>query len=217
MSKLILANFIKDEAHCINMMLDSVQPYISDIYFMIDDKTTDNTQEICEKRGCITIPYTFENFGKTWNTMLNWVKDKSDWLFVIAPDETIDEDFGKMLQPLVETIHKTEIDGVWFPRRHWEDLEKKVEYTKQKWYPDWQFRLIRNDFPRIHLIHYVHEWPIGLRRTIKVNKDINHFNMYWKPRIDYNFDKMNQLYEKLKQQQKKDGGHNIWPDGFVKE
>lgn len=212
MPKIISANFMKNEAHCVEMMLDSVQPYVDESYVLVDEATTDNTKEICDSRGCITDYFTFDNFAKVWNELLHGVKGKSDWIILIAPDETIDQDFGEMLQPLSERIHSTDVDGVWFPRRHWEDLEKKKEYTKQNWYPDWQLRFIRNDFPRIHLINYVHEWPVGLRKTARIEKDIHHYNMYWKPRIDYDFDKMNQLYNELATRQKKDGGKNIWPD-----
>lgn len=212
MPKLISANFVKNEAHCIEMMLDSVQPYVEESYVLVDRETTDNTFEICQRRGCFTDYFDFENFGKVWNTLLKWISGKSDWTIFIAPDETIDKDFGEALKPMINEIDKTNVDGVWFSRRHWEDLEKKIEYTKQNWYPDWQMRLLRNDFPRIHLINYVHEWPVGMRNQIRVKMDINHFNMYWKPIVAYNFEKMNKLYEKLKIQQSLDGGGNIWPD-----
>jgi hypothetical protein len=214
MPKLISANFVKNEAHCIEMMLDSVQPYVEKSYIMIDDTTTDNTYEICAKRKCVVGYFKFENFGKTWNELLSRLKGKGDWIILIAPDETIGSDFGVMLQPLVEKIHSTTIDGVWFPRRHWADLERKTLFEKDKiWYPDWQLRLIRNDYPRIHLKNLVHEWPVGLRKTIRIaDREINHFNAVWKPIINYNWDEMNKLYNKLMEEQKKTGGKNIWPD-----
>jgi glycosyltransferase involved in cell wall biosynthesis len=214
MPKLIAANFVKNEAHCIEKMFNSVLPYVEDSYILIDDRTTDNTAEICEEYGCHTKYFKFENFGKTWNTLLKWISGKSDWTVFIAPDETINSDFGEMLKPLAEQIDNTDIDGVWFTRRHWVDLEKRTLFEKDKiWFPDWQMRLLRNDYPRIHLINYVHEWPIGLRNTIRISdKEINHFNAYYKPRINYNWDEMNQLYGRLAEEQKKDGGKDIWPD-----
>ena len=215
MPKVISANFVKNEEHCIEMMLDSVQPYVEESYVLVDRETTDKTFEICKSRGCLVDHFDFENFSKVWNQLLYWVSGRSNWIILIAPDETIDSDFGEMLKPLAAQINSTEVDGVWFPRRHWLDLEKKEEYTKQNWYPDWQLRFIRNDFPRIHLKNYVHEWPVGLRKSIRMQgKDIHHYNMYWKPRIDYDFEKMNQLYNRLTEQQKKDGGNNIWPVGM---
>lgn len=211
MPKLIHATLVRNESHCIARMLETVLPHVDESYVMIDDRTTDNTEEIARSYGCHTMPATFENFAKFGNTLRRWISSKSDWYIGIAPDETITEDFGKMLKPLIAEIHETQVDVVGFCRRHWSDLEMKDEYTKQNWYPDWQYRLIRNDYPRIHLINYVHEWLVGDRKRIQVRADIHHFNMYWKPRINYNFEEMNKLYNALKAKQRKDGGHDIWP------
>lgn len=210
--KLIHATLVKDEEHCISRMLESVLPYVDESYVLIDDRTTDNTEKILVEHGCHTKLVRFENFGKCGNTVRKWVSGKSDWVFELAPDETIGEDFGKMLKPLAEEIQNTAIDGVWFCRRHWCDLEMENEYTKQNWYPDWQFRLYRNDYPRLHLVNYVHETPVGLRASIRVTADINHFNVYWKPRMNYDFEKMNQLYISLQEKQRRDRGYDIWPE-----
>jgi glycosyltransferase involved in cell wall biosynthesis len=211
--KLIHATVVKNEEHCIADMLETVLPYVDESYIMIDDRTTDKTEEIAKSYGCHTKHVKFENFAKMGNSLRLWINGKSDWYIGIAPDEKIMSDFGEMLKPLIEEIDETDVDLVGFPRRHWEDLEMKKEYTKQKWYPDFQFRLSRNDFPRIHLINYVHEWVVGDRKRVRVdNKDIHHFNVYWKPRISYNFDEMNKLYNELKNKQKKDGGIDIWPE-----
>ena len=183
---------------------------------MIDDTTTDNTKEIAENYAGHVKDFKFENFGKNWNIMLAWVNGKSDWIINIAPDETISPVFGKMLCQKIDEYQNTEVDGFHFPRRHWLDLEMTNEYTKANWYPDWQLRLIRNDYPRIHVIYYVHEPIVGTRQTIIVREhDINHFNLYWKKRVDYNLDEMDKLYRRLKMQQDKDGGKNIWPEEIV--
>lgn len=213
MPKLIHATLVRNEAHCIANMLETVLPYVDESYIMIDDRTTDNTEEIARSYGCCIKYATFSNFSKFGNTLRKWISGRSNWYIGIAPDETIDANFGEMLKPLVAQINDTEVDVVGFPRRHWVDLEKKEEYTKQNWYPDWQYRLIRNDYPRIHLQYYVHEWLVGARKRIQVKgNDIHHFNMYWKPRIKYNFEEMNKLYNELKIRQKKEGGKDIWPD-----
>jgi len=212
MPKLIHAAFVKDEEHCLAMMLDTVLPYVEESYLMIDDRTTDKTQEIAESYGCHTKLFTFKNFAKTKNSLMYWVKDKSDWIFGLAPDEKITEHFGEKLLQIVSDLDEKPIDGVYFSRRHWCDLEMKKEYTKQRWYPDWQQRLLRNDFPRIHMINYVHEVAVGLRRSIWIQEDLHHFNMYWKPRIAYDFEKMNAFYNELKKKQSLDGGKDIWPD-----
>jgi glycosyltransferase involved in cell wall biosynthesis len=194
-------------------MLDSVLPYVDESYIIIDDRTTDNTEEIAKSYGCHTKHVKFENFGKFGNTLKKWISEKSDWYIGIAPDETIGPKLGEQLRPLINRIHKTDVDVIGFPRRHWLDLERTEEYTAQNWYPDWQYRLVRNDYPRLHLIHYVHEWLVGDRRRILFRDfDIHHFNMYWKPKIDYNFEEMNKLYNELKAKQQAEKGKDIWPD-----
>lgn len=213
MPKLIHITFVKNEEHCIRNSLESVLPYVDDSYILIDDTTTDNTKYICDSMGCHTKYFKFENFGKAWNTLLCWVSGMGGWLFSIAPDERINKDFGEMLRPLFNQINDSEIDVVGFPRRHWLDLEMKEEYTLQNWYPDYQYRGLRNDYPRIHLVNLVHEWIVGDRKRILIkDKDIQHFNMYYKKRINYNFDEMNKLYNRLTEEQKKTGGINIWPE-----
>ncbi len=212
MPKIIHATLVRNEAHCIADMLKTVLPYVDESYILIDDRTTDNTADIARSLGCNIKYGRFENFGKFGNLLRQWISGKSDWYFEISPDEKILPDLGEYIKPLVNEIHNTDVDGVWFCRRHWSDLEMKEEYTKQNWYPDWQMRLTRNDYPRIHLIHYVHEWPAGHRKQIRINKDIHHFNMYWKPRINYNFDEMSKLYNTLQEKQKRDKGFDIWPE-----
>jgi len=211
--KLVHAIFVKDEAHCIDIMLDSVLPYVDGSYIMIDDRTTDDTKTIVESRGCHTKMFTFNNFSKTKNTLLDWVNDKTDWIIGIAPDETVDKEFWPMIRTLLDEVHKTIVDGVRFPRRHWNDLEMTDEYTAQNWYPDWQSRLLRADYPRIHLRNYVHEVVHGVRKGLHVKDfDIHHFNMYWKPRIAYDWEIMNKLYTDLKIRHGKEKGLDIWPD-----
>jgi glycosyltransferase involved in cell wall biosynthesis len=212
MPKLIHATFLKDEEHCVEMMLKSILQWVDASYILIDDRTTDRTREICLDHGCHIMDYTFENFGKFRNKQLSWINDKSDWIFGLTADEMILEEFGQQLKPLVEKIHGTDIEGARFPRRHWYDLERKKE--RKEWYPDWQLRIIKNgQYPRIHYHGYVHEVPIGVRKALMIqNLEVHHFNCYWKPRIKYNWDEMNNLYNKLKIKQQAEGMTDIWPN-----
>ncbi len=212
-AKLVHAIFVKDEEHCIEQMLDTVLPYVDESYILLDDRTTDNTKALAEARGCIVREFKFENFAKTKNTLLQWMNDKTDWIIGIAPDEKIDPGFGNMLGQLVAKLGPSPYDCVRFPRRHWEDLEMTKEYTLQNWYPDFQSRLLRADYPRIHMINYVHEVVQGVRDVLQIKDfDIHHFNVYWKPKINYDWDAMNKLYDELKIRHQKEGGKDIWPD-----
>ncbi len=211
MTRLVHTTFVRNEAHCIERMLDSILPYVDESYIMIDDRTTDNTKELIEAKGCKTKLFTFENFGKAKNTLMSWINPHCEWFFGLAPDEIILPAFGSNLKPLLDRIDPIDVDGVRFSRRHWEDLEMTKEYAKQHWYPDWQMRLVRCDYPRIHSRRYVHELTVGTRRVLEVKEDLHHFNMYWKPKIDYNWEEMKTLYRVLDERKKKDGGKDIWP------
>jgi glycosyltransferase involved in cell wall biosynthesis len=208
---LVHGTFVKNEAHTIGKMLDSVLPYVKNSYILVDDTTTDDTVEIAQSYGCLVKTYKFENFGKAQNILLKWMNGSADWFFDLAPDETISPEFGEMLWALLPKIHSTKIDLVLFPRMHWLDLEMT---QKKEWnYPDWQQRLIRLDYPRIHCIRYVHELINGLREAIyHTGIDINHFNLYWRGQFGEKWLDIDALYKKLIQQQRVDNGVNIWPD-----
>jgi len=217
--KLIHSGFARDESYCIGYMLESILPYVEESYIVFDDRATEETIKIAESFGCHIKLAKFENFGKFKNTQLAWINNKADWVFGLAPDETISKELGTHLNEIVEKIHETDIDSAFFSRRHWGDLEMTKEIRgneglkgESEWYPDWQQRLLRLDYPRIHAIRYVHEIIVGVRRALKIQLDINHFNTYWKPKLGIDWGKMLEFYDYLKQLQSREGGYNIWPD-----
>jgi glycosyltransferase involved in cell wall biosynthesis len=211
MPRLIHISLARDEEYCVEDMLKSVLPYVEASYVLVDDRSRDRTEEILLDYGCIVAKFSFENFGKTNNTLLKWVNDRGDWRLFLPPDELIMGDFGEKMVSVVESLHHTDIDGVHYPRKNWLDLEM-TEHNGV--YPDWQLRLCRLDFPRIHYVNYVHEIPIGLRKTIHVNEDTHHFCLYWKDKFNKTEEKID-LYRLLQHEQREDikkGINNIWPD-----
>lgn len=207
--KLIHYTFARNEAHCVGRMLDSVLRFVSESYIIVDDRTTDETVKIIEEHGGHYKYFKFFNFGKTQNTVLEWLSGKSDWVFGLAPDELILSDFGAAMVELVEQIHDSDIDGVYYSRMHWLDLEMM---QKKEWnYPDWQQRLIRNDYPRIHAVGYVHAPFVGIKKSVYINNNIQHFNLYWKERMEYDWHKVHDLYKSLQIDYEQEKGANIWP------
>ena len=99
--RLIHSCFVRNEEHCIASMLESVMPYVDDSYIIIDDRTTDRTEEIANDFGCHTKRIKFENFGKLNNTLMWWINDKADWSFGLAPDELITQELGNILRQLI--------------------------------------------------------------------------------------------------------------------
>ena len=209
--KIVHSAFVRNEEHCIEKMLESILPYVDGSYILIDDRTTDNTQAIAERMGCITKPIKFENFSKTKNTLLKWLNDKTDFTMGLAPDETIGPELGIRLRPMAQEFLHTNIDCVWFSRMHWHDLGMTNEANHDKWYPDWQARFLRVDFPRIHLRRYVHEIIQGVRGQKQVQLDIHHFNIPYKKMVGYDWDAMLESYEVLKKLDREERGENIWP------
>ena len=212
--KVMHSCFVKDEAHCIERMLNSILPYVDGSFLLIDDRTTDNTKEIADSMGCQTELFTFENFGKTKNLLYKRLQENgAAWTMGLAPDEIIEEDFGENIKWLINRINNSPVDGVYFARRHWLDLEMTDETntTGPNKYPDWQQRLIRVDYPRIHCIRYVHEITVGVRKKIYIEDDIHHFNFYWKPILNIPREQTLAWYAELEAAERKEGGKNIWP------
>lgn len=178
--KFIHCCIAKDEEHDIGMMLDSVLPYVSESYVLVDDRTVDNTEKIARDKGCNVKTAKFENFAHFFNTLLKWAKGKSDWIFILSPDEAIDSDVGEAIMEMIPKIHNTKIDMVLFKRGHWADLEKKTKGTGFAW-PDWQKRLFRNDYPKFYYNKIIHCDIFGPVREYKqVELVIDHYNAYWK-------------------------------------
>lgn len=92
--RLAISQIVKNEAHVIERMLNSVKPII-DCAVFVDTGSTDNTKEIITKWGesnnipCFIYDKTFDNFENCRNYAMQMVKDKSDYAFWLDADETI--------------------------------------------------------------------------------------------------------------------------------
>ena len=211
MARLVHISFARDEDYCIESMLQSILPYVEASYVMLDDRSSDKTEDILIDYGCNVQKFTFENFGKDQNRLLKWAADEGDWAFRLPPDEIITPEYGEKLLSTVSAVHQTDIDLVHYPRRNWFDLEM-IEQKGD--YPDLQPRLLRLDYPRIHFVFYVHEAIRGIRRAIVVNEDVHHFCHYWKNKLN-RWPEANKFYRELQQKQEadwKNGINDIWPD-----
>lgn len=114
---------VKDEAHVIERVLESVYPII-DYYTIVDTGSTDNTKELIEKffkskkvDGQI-LDRPFDNFENSRNHALNMSKDKTDYSIWIDADEKlhIDEKFDKNLLDKDIYIVNTHIGNMKYTR-----------------------------------------------------------------------------------------------------
>lgn len=102
MPTLAISQIVKNEAHVIERMLNSVKPII-DCGVFVDTGSTDNTIEVIKKWGeANNIPMyvyerPFDNFENSRNYAMEMVKDKADYAFWLDADEVlqIDPSFKK--------------------------------------------------------------------------------------------------------------------------
>lgn len=78
----------KNEAHIIERVLKSLQG-LSDDIVIVDNGSTDGTQELCRSYGARVIETTWQGYGPTKNLGIDAAKH--DWILNIDADEAVDE------------------------------------------------------------------------------------------------------------------------------
>jgi glycosyltransferase involved in cell wall biosynthesis len=95
MPTLAISQIVKNEAHVIERMLNSVKSII-DCGVFVDTGSTDNTIEVIKKWGeANNIPMhvyerPFDNFENSRNYAMEMVKDKADYAFWLDADEVLE-------------------------------------------------------------------------------------------------------------------------------
>ncbi len=107
--RLAISQIVKNEAHVIERMLNSIKSII-DCAVFVDTGSNDGTQDVIKKWGesnnipCFVYERPFDNFENSRNYAMQMVKEKSDYAFWLDADETIEID------PKVFDKHKLDKD-----------------------------------------------------------------------------------------------------------
>lgn len=100
--KLALSQIVKNEAHVIERMLNSIKSIV-DCLVIVDTGSTDNTKEVINKWSqensipAFIYDKVFDNFENCRNYAMEMVKDKAEYAFWLDADEQmeIDRNFNK--------------------------------------------------------------------------------------------------------------------------
>jgi glycosyltransferase involved in cell wall biosynthesis len=141
MAKLILTQIVKNEAHVITRMLDSIKPIV-DIICIVDTGSTDDTKEVIYKWGADNNIEThvydrpFDNFEKSRNYSIEMgrklVADRGDdwWGFWLDADEVliIGPKFNKKNIRKDLYMFETHINNMKYTRNEMYKIDKKFRF-----------------------------------------------------------------------------------------
>lgn len=100
----------------LNRLLDSVQPYFEDV-FIVDSRSTDDTVDICLRRGVKIVQRPFDTHSKTYAFLMHKVPIKTPWIFMLDHDEEISQGLREKIATVLEA--GTTCNGFYVRWRLW--------------------------------------------------------------------------------------------------
>jgi glycosyltransferase involved in cell wall biosynthesis len=161
-----LCTFVKNEAHCIDRMFDSVKPYVKEIV-VVDTGSEDGTVKLCKAYGARVYEVGFSDFGKIRTLAAHLARE--EWIFMLDADEEFR--FGHRLQNLIDYSNSQAYS---FPRKRWLDINT-TKQTEVEAYPDLQVRLFKNN-PKYIWKRELHEYFDGASVQPVFDIWIDHFH-----------------------------------------
>ena len=187
MSGISLCTFVRNEAHCINNMINSVYDFVDEVV-VVDTGSTDETLPGLSDYKKVRIYRTgFTDFGSMRTLTAHLARHP--WVLMLDADETISH------PELLFNLTQDPLHCAWaLPRKRWLDLAM-TQQTELEAYPDWQVRFFRNN-PKYIWKRELHEYFHGAAVSkLEGGPAINHFQDVFKsPQANEERDR---LYTKL--------------------
>lgn len=162
-----LCTFIKNEAHCIGGMIESVKNFVDEIV-VVDTGSTDASIEICRSYNARIYKVGFTDFGSVRTLAAHLARES--YVLMLDADERIDINDA----PVIRTLPILSRNALAFPRKRWLDLAMTMQ-TEKEAYPDWQVRFFRNN-PSYNFKRELHEYFDGAEVHHVSNPVIHHFH-----------------------------------------
>ncbi len=132
-----LATFVKNEAHCLNNMINSVYDFVDEV-IVVDTGSIDGTVEGLEGyKKAKVYKVGFTDFGSVRTLTAHLAN--MPWVLMLDADETLENP-----QHLYALSQAPLVTAYAFPRKRWLDLDK-TQQTELEAYPDRQVRFFRNN------------------------------------------------------------------------
>jgi len=170
-----LCTFVKNEAHCISHMVESVRDHVQEIV-VVDTGSSDDTVQICRDLGARIYGVGFTDFGSIRTLASHLAREP--WVLMLDADETLSS--PELLEHLIHEadLGSEYVDAYAFPRKRWLDLDM-TQQTELDAYPDVQVRFYRNN-PCYVWKRELHEFFSGASVSTVDEPIINHFHDVFK-------------------------------------
>ena len=149
---------VLNEEELLRPLIKHVRPYVAEMIVMIDDRTTDKSEEIAEALGARTYRYPLNHdFSAIRNMGLATVTQP--WVFQVDADEWPEESLLKWFHLFLSSPMREQVDCVSVLRENLIDGQRIGCRTYE-----WQHRLFRAHMRFVNRIHETVVPPEG-RRT----------------------------------------------------
>ena len=137
---------------------------------VVDSFSTDRTEEIAHKAGCVFVQNKWEGPARQFAFSFDLLRQmNTEWVFSLDQDEVCSDQLRESILTAVRT--GGQMAGFWIPRRSWY-YDRFLLHSG--WYPDRLLRLFRLGAMNVHVsgAHYSFH-PAG--PTAKLQGDILHY------------------------------------------